>query len=568
MPARKTWQSLKATITGQFQALTHPLSLPDAPQRTVPYDGMRGLVQNFRYDSLAGFIIFLIAMPLSLGIAMASGLPPVAGLISAAVGGILVSQISGSHVTINGPAAGLIVVVVGAVDALGGGNEGYRNTLAAIVVSGLTLFALGRLKCGELGKFFPASVVHGMLASIGLIIILKQLPVMLGVQLKVREPFEIVMHLPHVFTHLNPYVALIGIVSLLILIVHPKLPLAALKKIPAPIMVIAAGILMSVLFQMSESHDYTFFKQVFSINPGKMLVQVPTDFSKLLTFPDFGALRMPRFWPAVFSITLVQGIETVLSCAAVDKLDPFKRKSNLSKDLSAVGFGSAVSGAIGGLPMIAEIVRSTANIASGARTRYANFFHGLFLLVCVATCAALLNRIPLAALAALLVFTGYRLASPRHFKEMHEIGAEQSLIFVSTILITLATDLLIGVFSGVAIKLFLHVLRGVKPVELFRGAVDVQDGGENDTYISPRGACVFSNYLTLKHALDSLQPGRNVTIQFDKTTFLDHTVMEHLDDFRTDYEHLGGKVGFIGLDRLKCISDHPQCSRRLERQRL
>lgn len=561
MTARETWEFIQASVTGQFKAIT----IPDAPERAVPSDGFLGLIQNFRYDIVSGFIVFLIALPLSLGIAMASGLPPVAGLVSAAIGGVVVSQLSGSFVTINGPAAGLIVVVISACEALGGGTRGYHATLSAIVVSGFILFLLGRMRSAEIGKYFPATVVHAMLASIGIVIIIKQLPTFLGSQIKIREPLEIFHQLPHLLSDLNPFILLVSLVSLIILIIHPHIRFAPFKAIPAPLWVVLTASLMTAF--LTDTKTYELLGHTFRLVPDKLLVRVPSDLSHCFAFPDFSAIRMPRFWLCVLSISFVQSVETVLSCAAVDKLDPFKRKANLSKDLCAVGLGSMVSAGLGGLPVIAEIVRSTANIASGARTRFSNFYHGLFLCLFVALASALLNKIPLAALAALLIFTGFRLASPKVFKETHSIGYEQTVIFVSTIFVTLATDLLIGVFSGIALKLLLHLFRGVKPSELFKATAYLEDGAEGDHYLHMDGAIVFSNYFCIKNLLDQIKTGGQVFIDFSATTFIDHTVMEHLAEFRQDYEHEGGKVCFVALEKLSSVSDHPQGSRRLERKR-
>lgn len=528
----------------------------------LPQDRLAGLKENWKTDIVSGFILFLIALPLSLGIAMASGMPPVAGIIGAMIGGLVVSQCNGSYVTINGPAAGLIVVIVNAVDKLGGGLEGYHHTLAAIVISGGVLFVLGLLKAGELGKFFPASVVHGMLASIGIIIMLKQIPYMLGVAPPSKEPIELFLKLPFTFSHLNPEIAAIGFSSMLILIALTFVKEGFLKKIPPPILVVLSACTLGFFFHLTQQHSYTFMGNEFAINPVKCLVQVPVNMSTAFAAPDFSAVKMDGFWMCVLSITLVQGIETVLSCAAVDKLDPYKRQANLSRDLSAVGFGSLISGMIGGLPMIAEIVRSTANIANGAKTRWSNFFHGLFIFTFVLLAAAAINMIPLAALAALLVFTGYRLASPRVFKETHEIGWEQTLLFVTTIVVTLATDLLIGVASGVAVKFFLHILRGVHPGQLFQAKLEVEEEPER-VVVRIKEAAIFSNYLSMKKVLDKLPTGKKVIFDLSACTFIDHTVMEHLHDFMRDRNSLGG-AEIVGLEFHKATSKHHAAARRLK----
>ncbi|MBS1997337.1 MAG: SulP family inorganic anion transporter, partial [Cyanobacteria bacterium SZAS LIN-2] len=448
-------------------------------QYGLPKDGIAGLKENWKQDIVSGFILFLIALPLSLAIAIASGMPPMAGIFAAIIGGLVVSQLSGSFVTINGPAAGLIVVVVHAVDKLGGGSEGYHGTLAVIVISGVLLLIMGLCKAGELSKFFPSSVVHGMLASIGITIMLKQFPHMLGVAPPAKEPVELLMATPFTVTHLNPEIAVIGGVSLLILIALTFVKKGIIKKVPPPIIVVMVACLIGAVIHINQAHSYVAFGQVFDIVPKKLLVQLPTNFASSFSGPDWAAIAKDGFWACVLSVTLVQGIETVLSCSAVDKLDPFKRQANTSRDLAAVGLGTVVSGMIGGLPMIAEIVRSTANIANGARTRWSNFFHGLFILIFVSCFAALVNNIPMASLAALLCFTGYRLASPRVFKEAYEIGWEQLLVFCTTTITALFTDLLIGVAAGVAVKFLLHLLRGVPVGQLFNPDVTVTEEGEN-----------------------------------------------------------------------------------------
>ncbi len=532
------------------------------PIPVAPLDRLDGLKQNWKNDIVSGFILFLIALPLSLGIAMASGMPPMAGIIAAMVGGLFVSQISGSYVTINGPAAGLIVVILSSVDRLGGGSPGYHATLAAIVVSGVLLFVMGLFKAGELGKFFPASVVHGMLASIGIVIMLKQFPVMLGVAPPAREPIELFLKMPFTIIHANPEIAAIGVLSMAILIGLTFVKGGILRKIPAPIIVVMAACALGFFFHMTTAHTYSFCGHSFEINPLKCLVQVPTNMATAFAGPDFSAISRNEFWLSVLSITLVQGIETVLSCAAVDKLDPYKRHANLSRDLSAVGLGSALSGMMGGLPVIAEIVRSTANITNGAKTRWSNFFHGLFVLTFVLLAASLINSIPLASLAALLCFTGYRLASPRVWRDTHSIGWEQTLLFLVTIVFTLATDLLIGVAAGVAVKFLLHLLGGVQINQLFKANVVIEHPGSEQTVVRICDAAIFSNYLSIKKYLAAIAPKQAVIIDLSHASFIDHTVMEHLENFAQDQMNSGGSCKFTGLEFHQSVSKHPTSTRK------
>jgi MFS superfamily sulfate permease-like transporter len=529
-----------------------------------PKPGLAGLKENWRYDLLAGFQVFLIALPLCLGIAMASKFPPMAGIISAMVGGLLVSRINGSHVTISGPAAGLIVVTLGAVESLGGGDPmaGYHRALAAIVCAGGLQVALGLLKAGRFVALVPASVVHGMLAAIGVIIMIKQSYVLIDVQPQ-GELLENLFALPKSLLQLNPEVALIGLVGLLIVsvweVLKPRFIL--LQWVPAPIVVVAVGLALGLYFDLEHPHKYSWHSTFYTVGPQELL-PVPQSFLEGFAFPDFSLIGTVKFWLAAVSVCLVSSLETLLSAAAVDKLDPFQRQSDLNRDLTALGIGTAVAGAIGGLPMISEIVRSTANINFGARTQWSNFFHGLFLLVFVALFPNLIHEVPKAALAALLIFVGYKLASPREFYKTWEIGKEQLFLFVFTLLAVLATDLLVGVGLGIAAKAALHLLRGVSPKELFKLAYRIEPIDSATLCVHLDGAAVFSNFLSLKSELSELPKGKTLVFDVTNASFIDHTVMEFLHEFCHDYARSGGQCRFTGLELHEPASDHPLAARR------
>jgi MFS superfamily sulfate permease-like transporter len=533
--------------------------------RKIPLTGIAGLKENWQKDLVSGFIVFLVALPLCLGISLASGVPPMAGLITAIIGGLLVSRINGSHVTINGPAAGLIVVILGAVESLGGGDPmvGYRSMLAAVVVSGVLLFLLGRLKAGKLGDFFPSSAVHGMLAAIGVIIFSKQAHVALGVKPEGKEPLELLAEIPHSIAHMNPEVAIIGGVSLLIMFLLPAIRNKWVKIVPAPMVVVLVGIALGHYFDLEHEHRYLFLDgHEYSIGP-KFLVTLPENLADGIVFPDWSKAFTLPFLIAVVSITLVQGIESLLSAKAVDKLDPWKRESDLNKDLSAVGAGSALAGLIGGLPMIAEIVRSSANVNNGGRTGWANFFHGFFLLVFIVAFPTLIHSIPLAALGAILMYTGYRLAAPQHFKHTLHIGPEQLSIFVTTLVVTLATDLIIGVFSGILLKFVIHLSRGASLRSLFKPNLHLRYDHMSDRFVlEVHDAAIFSNYLGLKKKLDSIPAKAHVRVDFDKATLVDHTVMEHVYGYKEKYERAGGQFEITEMGHLVPRSQHPYAARR------
>lgn len=544
--------------------------MSDPVSLTVPKTGIPGLLENWRSDLLSGFLVFLIALPLCLGIAMASGFPPMGGIITAIIGGLVVSRLNGSFVTINGPAAGLIVVIVDAVTELGQGDPmaGYHYTLAAIVIASVLQTLLGVFKAGKLSAFFPASVVHGMLAAIGIIIMAKQIHTLLGVKPAAKTLLGTIAEIPHSIMELNPEIAFIGLMGLVLLIIWSLIKNPTLKMIPAPLLVVLMGLALERYFDLDHIHKYAFLPDTeflphheFSIGPA-FLVSVPEHFLAGFSLPDFGKIADLEFWEAVVAIWLVGSLESLLSATAVDKLDPYKRTSNLNRDLTAVGIGNMISGMIGGLPMIAEIVRSSANVNNGAKTAWANFFHGAFLLIFVALFPMLIHEIPLASLAALLVFTGFRLASPKEFAKTMEIGMDNFVLFIVTIIGILATDLLVGVLIGIVVKLLIHLYRGVKPSNLFTMAYHVNQTDEDTYHVAISGAAVFSNFMGLKSMLSNLPEHKNISFDLSEANLIDHTVMEFIHEFSHDYAHSGGTCTVTGLDDHEPFSDHPLAARR------
>lgn len=520
---------------------------------------------DWRSDIVSGFLVFLIALPLSLGVAVASGFPPMAGVISAIIGGVLVSRINGSPLTIVGPAAGLIVVIFASVRNLGADDmlAGYRYTLAAIVVSGILQIVLGHFKAGRLAAFFPGSVMHGMLAAIGIIIMAKQLPVMLG--LHVEPPGNMllsIVQLLKVQAFFVPRIALIALFSLCILIAWPNIRHSALKKIPAPLLVIMLGIGLGYLFDLRHFHPDTLFNLPETINiNGPFLIAIPDNLAASIFRPDFSKVASPVFWESVLSICLVGSLETLLSSAAVDKLDPERRYSDLNKNLQAIGIGNTLSGMIGGLPMIAEIVRSSANIDYGAKSGWSNFWHGGFLLLFVLMFPQVIDSIPLASLAALLVYIGFRLASPQAFAKSLDLGREQLFIFVLTVFGVLASNLLVGVLLGIAAKLLIHVVRGVPLRNVLAISYRIHHGAEQGYRIKVDGSAIFSNFIALKSELAMLPKGKSVVFDLADVYLIDHTVMDFIHGYRDDYIAQGGRCEIHGLSEHAAAGEHRLAAR-------
>lgn len=537
----------------------------------VPKSGLAGLRQNWKSDLISGFLVFLIALPLCLGVSMASGFPPVAGIFSAIIGGLVVTFLGGSSLTIKGPAAGLIIIALGAVAELGQGNAmlGYRLTLAVIVVSGLLQIIFGWVKSGVLADFFPSAAVHGMLAAIGLIIIAKQLFTMVGAIPDANETLELFMELPHAMKEINPDIAIIGLISLLIMFSYPLVKNKFLKMIPSPLLVILVAIPMGFYFDLEHEHKYLFLDgHEYTLGP-KFLVTLPENLMTAVTFPDFSQIFSMTSIKYIIMFALVGSLESLLSAKAIDGLDPFKRKSNMNKDLVGVGIGNVVVGMIGGLAMISEIVRSSANINNGAKTAWSNFFHGAFLLIFVAFFPLLIHQIPLASLAAMLIYTGYKLASPKEFVHTYKIGKEQLAIFLTTLIVTLVTDLLLGITLGILLKMVIHFANGLPLKYLFKPLFTVEVVREKETYtVDVFHSAVFSNYIKLKKSLDALPRGKTINVDFSNANLVDHTVMENLHHYQHDYEHNGGKFNLTGLSHLQKKSDHHLSSRKLKPEKI
>jgi MFS superfamily sulfate permease-like transporter len=545
---------------------------------TVPRGDATGFVKYLARDAAAGLLVFLIALPLCLGISVASGFPPIAGVFTAVVGGVITTFISNAELTIKGPAAGLIVIVLGAMHAFGytagrdpaADLQAYRMTLAVGCAAGVLQVAFGLLRAGVLGDCFPTAVVHGMLAAIGVIIVLKQLPVALG-EKAAGEPLEILRELPETIARLNPEIATIGIVSLIILFTVPYLRetprLRWMRAVPGQLVVLLVAVPLALFFDLRHEHHYTFAGRDYPVGP-TFLVNVPNSLLAAVTTPDFTAFTAPAtrasalLWVVLFS--LVGSLESLLSAKAIDMVDPWRRKTHLDRDLVAIGVGNVAAAAIGGLPMISEIVRSKAAVDGGACTRFADLWHALFLLAFVALVPGVIGMIPLAALAAMLLYTGFRLASPSEFINVYKIGREQLVIFSATLVGVLATDLLVGVLIGVAVKFGIHLWNGLPVRTMFKPFLEVVVVDDHTVQVHARGSAVFSNWIPFRRQLRQvgLEQRHNIIVNLEGTRLVDHSVMEGLHALQAEFERAGLTFDVVGLDGHHSLSAHPLATRR------
>lgn len=531
-------------------------------KRKYPLDGLQGLRQNYKADALSGFLVFLLALPLSLGIAAASEFPPLYGLITAMIGGLVVSFFAGSPLTIKGPAAGLIVIVAGAVSEFGNGNQelGWQLTLGAIVAAGMVQVVFGWLKFGSFSDFFPLSAVHGMLAAIGIIIISKQAHVLIGVNpmthegRAIIEPFELLMELPHSISSFfeNGKVSLVGLVSLIIVFAWPKSPTNQLSKVPAALIVLVVAIPLAHFLGIHNTPAIVDASGTVIQKAHSPMLSFDHNLFEFLGWQvSFEGAKLPFvFFKYVLMFALIGSIEALLTVKAIDAHDPYKRRSNPDKDLVAVGLGNIVAGVFGGLPMISEVARSSANVANGAQTRWANFFHGLFIFLFLCFEVSFNDLIPKSALAAMLIGVGWKLSHPREFGLMAQIGKDQIVIFVTTIIVTIMTDLLVGMGAGILLKFILHLGRGVSFRVLFKPHMRAEG-----SVVEVHGAAVFSNFIPVKRKLLSFPLTDTVTIDFRKCDFIDHSVIEVLHHIQDDFKEAGGNLVVWGIDELKPVSN-------------
>jgi MFS superfamily sulfate permease-like transporter len=546
--------------------------------KEIPRGDVAGFTRYLHSDLISGLLVFLIALPLCLGISLASGYPPIAGIFTAIIGSILATVLSNSELTIKGPAAGLIVIAIGCIEDFGGNGmtggwgEGdltaYKAALAVGVAAAVFQIVFGFLRAGILGEFFPAAAVHGMLAAIGVIIMIKQFPVALGVLGAGGEPLEMLKEVPHYISEANPAIAAIGIVSLIIMFAWPAVRqrVSFLKPIPAPLVVLLVAVPMGMGFDLLHTHSFELANHQYQLGE-QYLVKMPSRVFGMfddVTYPNLAVLSQVKAWKWVMMFFLIGTLESLLSAKAIDSLDPWKRKTNMNRDVIAVGVANLAAASVGGLPMISEIVRSKANIDNGAKTRFANFWHGIFLLLCVALIPTVLHRIPLAALAAMLVYTGFRLAHPTEFLNVWRIGKEQLAIFVTTLLMVLATDLLIGVAAGIALKMVIHVANGVPLKSLFKPYIEVETVDETTSKIIAHQSAVFSNWIPFKRQIEEigLVQRRNLIVDVSNTKFVDHSVMEKLSEVRREFEHEGLTFEVRGLDSLRPLADNPHAARK------
>jgi len=492
---------------------------------------MQQYFRHLKSDLPASLVVFFVAIPLCLGIALASGAPLFSGLIAGIIGGIVVGALSGSNIGVSGPAAGLAAIVLSAIATLGS----FENFLLAVVLGGIIQMGFGLLKAGVIGYYFPSSVIKGMLTGIGIIIILKQIPHFFGYDSDPEGDFGFFQvdgenTFSAIFSALNNIslgATVIGLIAMAILILWGNV-LSKKGKffqlVQGPLVAVVVGIIYYTLTASNAK---------FGISPEHLVsVPVPDTFDSFLgqfSFPNFGAITNPEIWVIAFTIALVASLETLLCVEATDKLDPHKNVTPTNRELLAQGAGNILSGLIGGLPITQVIVRSSANIQSGGRTKMSAIFHGFLLLISVILIPTLLNKIPLSVLAAVLFIVGYKLAKPALFKQMYDLGWKQFMPFIVTILGIVFIDLLYGIGLGLAVGVAVILIKSYQNSHFLHiEGEDVDDGKIKMTLAEE---VTFFNKATILKELDNLPPNSFLELDVRKTRYLDNDIIEILDDF-------------------------------------
>ena len=517
-----------------------------------PKEGFKGFVENFQSDLIAAVSVSLIALPLSLGIALAAGAPAMSGILSAVVGGVVTTFFRGGHVSINGPAKGVIAVILLGITLMDDGSgQAFNYVLGAIVVSGAIQTLLGLLKLGRLADIFHSSVILGILAAIGIIIFAKQIHVALGTHSEssniVQNLIDAVLLIPET----NPFVVLISLTGLIILLFHSKISFRLFQFFPAPIWVIALSIPFVYLFNFFDAQTLTFFGKSYDVGPS-LLLEIPENIMDSIMFPNFSMINTIEFWTTVFSLLIITSIESLAIAKAVDKIDPYKRKTDLNKDLTGIGLSTVAAGFVGGLPIIAVIIRSTVNIHNGAKTKWSNLYQGILLLVLIVVLGPLMRQVPLCAFAILLVFTGFKLASPGVFKQVYDHGPEQLIFFIFTMVLTLYTNLLVGLVGGLSLALATHILLAKLPISQFFKMVynsgsDLSQIAEERYELKIKGIANFLSIPKIDKLIKKIPDGVEVRVDLTDTKLVGITFMDYIVDYLKIQKTLGGNVVLEGL---------------------
>jgi MFS superfamily sulfate permease-like transporter len=521
----------------------------------IPPDGFAGLRQYWRWDGFSALLVFVLSLPFCLSVAFASGFPIISGIITAVVGGLVITFVSNSHLSIKSPSLGLVPVVFFAVHNLGSGYlfTGYQYTLALIVLAGVLQMLWGLLRVGEWLSVISDAIVYGILATIGIIVFVHQLPFLVGIQPKTIDTLGILRDLPFQIWEIKPAVAFIGLLSLLILFTFSSIKSRFVPIFPTPMLVVLLGVILSFYFQLKNSPESPY------------LLDLPHTAREIITLPNFERVFTWQSAYYILVIAIFGSLETMLNTKSVDAIDFYRRKTKTNREIFAIGLGNVISGSLGGLPMVSSLDFSSANVNSRAKTRWANFFHGLYVLIFLLIAVNFIEHIPLAVLAAILIYHAYKLFTPDLYKDILYVGKDQFIVFVATVVVGLISGVLGGILAGFATNLLIYLWMGASWKSLFWSNVKVVNFGNNRNKITIKNEALATNYLDLNRQIAQLPKGGQIYLDFTKCKIIDYNFLELAYHHPYNYNTDEGSLELQGFEDHQTISKHPLASRILKK---
>jgi MFS superfamily sulfate permease-like transporter len=524
----------------------------------IPKDGLAGLRQFWRADTFSAFLVFLISLPFCLSVGFASHLPIISGLITAIVGGLVITFISSSHLTIKTPSMGLIPVIILAVNTMGSGylSTGYKFTLALIVGAGVIQMLIGMTRLGNWLNIIPEAVIYGILVMIGIKVFIHQLHFLIGVTPPDFNTWALLINFPFGLLRYNASILFISGLSLFILFSMTSFKSRFLPIIPSSLFVLFLGIVLAYYFDLKNSPEAT------------IVISQNIEINKIFVFPDFSRFLTWQSLDFILAIVIFGSLETILNVKSIDAIDFFRRKTSINRELFAIGLGNVICGFIGGLPMVSSLEDSSVNINSRAKTRWASFFYGLYTLLFFGILIWMWPRVPLASMAAILVFQAYKLVSPKLFKDIWEIGKDQFLIFLISLFTSLFFGILAGILAGFLVTVINYLILGASLRNMFSVNLKIVNFGNNRNKVMVKNDALASNYQALKIQLDKLPIGTHIYLDFTKSKVIDYNFLELIYHHPYNYNTKEGSIEMQGLDDHLALSKHPLATRVMQKKSL
>ena len=522
----------------------------------MPKDGLPGLQKHWRSDLFASLFVFMLSLPYTLGLAFAAQFPISSGIITILIGAFIITFISGSHLTIKAPGISLIPILFFAVHTMGSGylSTGYKFTFAIIIVAGFLQIIFGLTKLGRWLLIIPDSVMYGVLASVGLIVLIHQAHYLVGLVPEPKNTFILIYEFPLKVIQAQQQVAIIGISSLFLLIIFTSFRVRHAVFFPSPMVVMLLGIAIAYYLDIKSVVGEQFF------------IHLPENYPSPTVLPDFTKITTYESLEFIFVIAFIGSLDTLINVKSIDAVDFYRRKSKTNRELIALGIGNVICGVLGALPMISSMIFSSTNVNSGAKTRWSNLFLGLMFLVFILFASAWIELIPMASLSAILIITAYRLFSRKLVRDIYEVGIDQLCVFLVTLLTSLIFGLIIAVIIGLITSFIIYIILGAEPKSLFTTTVKVVNYSNQRSKIMVRSSALASNYLNLSKQIAKLPKGNQIYLDFAKSKVVDHSFLELVYHHPYNFNNEEGSIELQGLEDHFSVSKHPLATRRIKQK--